>query len=84
MRLFCEPFIKKLNPFNLRMLHVISHEDLKQLLWSSIFANLSKLLQDFDNDNIKKVLEQFLSLDHDKENVLVAIELIKNARNKSS
>ena len=66
------------------MLHVISHEDLKQLLWSSIFANLSKLLQDFDNDNIKKVLEQFLSLDHDKENVLVAIELIKNARNKSS
>ena len=66
------------------MLHVIGDEDLKQLLWSSIFANLSKLLQDFDKDNIKKVLEQFLSLDHDKENVLVAIELIMNARNKSS
>ena len=66
------------------MLHVIGDEDLKQLLWSSIFANLSKLLQDFDNDNIKKVLEQFLSLDHDKENVLVATELIMNARNKSS
>ena len=66
------------------MLHVTGHEDLKQLLWSSIFASLSKLLQDFDKDNIKKVLEQFLSLDHDKENVLVAIELIMNARNKSS
>ena len=66
------------------MLHVIGDEDLKQLLWSSIFAKLSKLLQDFDNDNIKKVLEQFLSLEHDKENVLVAIELIMNARNKSS
>lgn len=66
------------------MLHVITHDDLKQLLWSSIFANLSKLLQDLDNDKIKEGLELLLALDHQKENVLTAIELIMNARNKSS
>ena len=66
------------------MLHVITHDDLKQLLWSSIFSNLSKLLQDLDNDKIKESLELLLSLDHQKENVLTAIELIMNARNKSS
>ena len=71
------------NIFNLRMLLVITHEDLQQLLWSSIFANLSRLLQDLDNDKIKETLELLLSLDHRQENVLTAIELIMNARNKA-
>ena len=75
---------EKMKYFYLRMLHVITHDDLKQLLWSSIFANLSKLLQDLDNDKIKESLELLLALDHQKENVLTAIELIMNARNKSS
>ena len=70
--------------FNLRMLLVITHEDLQQLLWSSIFVNLSRLLQALDNDKIKETLELLLSLDHKKENVLTAIELIMNARNKTA
>ena len=66
------------------MLLVITHEDLQQLLWSSIFVNLSRLLQALDNDKIKETLELLLSLDHKKENVLTAIELIMNARNKTA
>ena len=66
------------------MLLVITHEDLQHLLWGSIFANLSRLLQALDNDKIKETLELLLSLDHKKENVLTAIELIMNARNKTA
>ena len=67
-----------------RLLHVVTHEDLKQLLWSSILSNLSKLLQDLDEDKTKETIELFLCLDLKKENVLTAIELIMNERNKSS
>ena len=77
-----EPLLET-NLFNLRMLLVITHDDLQQLLWSSISANLSRLLQDLDNDKIKETLELLLSLDHKQENVLTAIELIMNARNRA-
>ena len=65
-----------------RLTHVLVQEDLKELLWSSIFANLSKSLQDGDENIIKEVLELFMSLDENQENVITATELILKVRNK--
>jgi len=66
----------------IRLTHVLAQEDLKELLWSSIFANLSKSLQDGDENIIKEVLELFMSLDENQENVITATELILKVRNK--
>ena len=69
--------------YTFRLLSAITVEDQKQLIWSSIWSNLVKILEDEDSDMIREVIELLMCIEKDEDNVSTAFEMIKKAMTNS-